>query len=124
VAEIFEKNGPNAVSDLDKKWSSTQSKRVSSYMKLYQSFASYETFFLIAHRNFVSIFDISNEVWRHIEYNDQVRFIGITLRNNKKEDYAGRISDFKYSDKYKASVIVGANQLHFLHIDERFNRFP
>jgi 3-oxoacyl-ACP reductase-like protein len=61
---------------LNRTWSRITSKRVSTYMKLYASLCTYEAYVLVAHRNFVSVFDISHETWQHHEYNDLVRYMG------------------------------------------------
>lgn len=65
---------------LKDKWAGILDLRLSCYFKLYQSFLNFETFFLVAHRNFVSSFDLSNAEWRHYEYDDCVRHLGLAIR--------------------------------------------
>jgi hypothetical protein len=46
---------------MDKKWAEYGTRKVASFLKLYISFIMFETFFIIAHRSFVSLFDLSEE---------------------------------------------------------------
>ena len=88
----------------------------------------FETFFIIAHRSFTSIFDLSEEKWYHYNYKEAVRYLSLTTRTSSTENYAindkGRSQTKKYTDMYKIGVVVGANQIHFMrinaHIHERF----
>lgn len=107
-----------------KRWDFIKQKRVSSYMKLYRCCVTYETFFLVAHRNFVSAFNISTETWQHTMYQDQVRELALMNRTVKKRnDDKTRLVEaykynFRYSDKYKVAAIVGSNQIHYLSIND------
>ena len=83
----------------------------------------FETFYLVAHRNFLSIFDLSEETWTHYVYEDTVRHIGLTTRAGKYS-YLNDTDEFrskivKSTDKYKIGIVVGSNQLHFLRINVR-----
>ena len=75
-----------------------------------------------AHRNFVSIFDISIQGWRHIEYNDQVRYVGNTQITTVKNVLSARNSDKQKYVKYIIAVIVGLNQIHHLDVDNLENK--
>ena len=64
---------------------------------------------LFAHRNFVSIFDISKQGWRHIEYNDLVRYVGNTTITTEKSVFSPRSKEKEKTVKYLIAVIVGLN---------------
>lgn len=50
--------------------------RIGDYVKLYASFLTFESFVLVAHRHFVSIYSFIEQDWqRHWIYEDTVRFI-------------------------------------------------
>jgi hypothetical protein len=72
----------------------------------------------VAHRNFLSILDISTDVWHHEQYSDLVRYMGLTLRTNKKDDNKSKHARFRYTDKYKVAIVVGSSEVHFLGIDK------
>ena len=68
---------------MDNTWNNIASKKLSSYFKLYACQIMFETFFMVAHRNYVSIYDLSEEEWTHYVYEDTVRHIGLTTRAGK-----------------------------------------
>ena len=96
---------------MDKKWAEYGTRKVANYLKLYQSFLMFETFFIVAHRSFVSLFDLSEEIWHHYNYKDTVRQISLTTRKsaNKENQEKIRSDSKKYTEIYKIGVVVGAN---------------
>jgi len=52
------------------------SKRVSNFMRLYRSQMSFENFFVVGHRRFVSAYHLVTEVWTHFKFDDNVQYIG------------------------------------------------
>ena len=112
---------------MDKKWAEYETRKVENYLKLYSSFLMFETFFIIAHRSFVSLYDLSVEIWHHYNYRDTVRYVSLVTRESAtKENLENSRSDTKkYSQIYKIGVVVGANQIHFLRINAHMKEtFP
>jgi len=67
----------------------------------------------VAHRNFVSVFDLGDEQWTHYPFSDTVRYLSLTTRNNKIDKSGGRGNfALKYVEKYKVVAIVGSNLLY------------
>lgn len=78
----------------------------------------------MAHRNLVSIFDLSEEQWTHSLFDDTVRYMGLVTRNNKKsEGYKRGEKVFNYTEKYKIAVVVGWQQIYFFRVqDDKMER--
>jgi len=50
---------PKDIKTIDQSWSTIIHRRVAKYLKVFTCFLFYSTFFLVAHRNMVSIFDLN-----------------------------------------------------------------
>lgn len=119
VAVCKNYGGSDPAKTMNRKWNDIKSKRVSAYMRLYSSFCQLVSYFMIAHRNIVSIFDLSTEKWSHHVYEDTVRYVGLTVRNNTKTSEAlGRFQNFSYIMKYKVGIVVGSSEVHYLRITD------
>lgn len=107
----------------DVKWANIMQKRVAGYLKLYRSIIIFDCFFVVAHRSFVSAYNLSTDMWEHICYKDFVRQLAITLRTVKRpsDERKGFITDvknmYRYTEKYKLAVVVGVSEIHYLTID-------
>jgi len=75
---------------------------------------------LIAHRNFVSAYDVINKQWKHFKYDDSVRYLGQAISSKKDEKKGNeRGATFTYREKYEIAVFVGANEIHFLTFPDK-----
>jgi hypothetical protein len=53
-------------------------------------------------------------------FEDTVRFLGLTTRNNKKKVTQERGQDaFVYTDRYKVACVVGWNTIYFFRIENK-----
>jgi hypothetical protein len=85
---------------MDKKWAEYGTRKVASFLKLYLSFIMFENFFIIAHRSCVSLFDFSEEKWRHYNYKDKVRYVSLTTRGSalkERDEKKSRSNTKKYT---------------------------
>ena len=64
--------------NIDARWKTVVHSRISSHVKLYTSFLCYSTYFLVAHRNMVSVYDLRKNTWGiNFEYDDIVRCLSL-----------------------------------------------
>ena len=67
------------------RWKLVVHYRVSNYLKLYSCFLCYSTYFLVSHRNFVSVFDLKTNKWQqNIEFDDFVQCLALCRSSSKK----------------------------------------
>ena len=58
--------------------------RIAPYFNLYKQFINFMTYFMVAHRNHVSMFDILRGKWTDMKtFKDTVRYIAVKKRSNK-----------------------------------------
>ena len=103
--------------------------RISPYFNLYSDFCNFKTFFLVAHRHIVSVFDIVKGQWTSMKtFPGFVRKIMIRRRPEPALKSLGiqrlqtelpflRMGEIKDQTKYNIVVQAGANSLHFLMIN-------
>ena len=60
------------------RWETAVNRRVSNYLKIFNCFIAYSTFFLVSHRNLVSVFDLTTNEWKQeIEFKDVVQCLAL-----------------------------------------------
>ena len=63
-------------------------KRISPYFRLYRSFVNYKTHMLVSHRNYVSVYDLTQGKWfeERLVFAESVVFLAINERGQPKEN--------------------------------------
>lgn len=84
---------------IESRFATGHHRRISRYFHNYTEFINFGTFMYVAHRNFVSVFDLKNKVTDiyHLRYDDQV-----VLLTQNNEDMPG------------ITVLLGNNELHHI----------
>ena len=68
------------------RWKLIVQNRMSNYLKLYSCFRMYSTYFLVAHRNLVSVFDLKTKEWQqNMEFDDFVQYLARCDKNTELE---------------------------------------
>ena len=105
--------------------------RIAPYFNLYADFCSFKTFFLVAHRTFVSVFDIVKGQWTSMKTfpgfvrkimiqtrpEPALRSLGLQRTQIQTELPFLRTGGTADRTKYNIMVQEGASSLHFLKID-------
>ena len=66
------------------RWKLIVQNRMRNYLKLYSCFRMYSTYFLVAHRNLVSVFDLKTKEWQqNMEFDDFVQYLARCDKNTK-----------------------------------------
>ena len=113
-------------------WAQIKNNRIIDYCKLFLSIVNLMTFFLIAHRNFISVFDLQNKQWlsEHFQFKDEVRCLEV-MRSHQKVEVATpldrtktqiiRENKIEADKRFFAIVFVGTNSIKKLEISQDFS---
>lgn len=82
---------------IQKKWDNLMDAKVAKFMKFYPWFSNMSTNFVVAHANFLSIYDVGIQDWNHIELKSEIMTGFRVVEVADKE---------QGQDKYWAAVVL------------------
>jgi len=107
--------GPSVLKPMDQeeKWDIVLHRRIAPYFNMYPAYLNFETYFLVAHDRFVSIFNLSRGTWEHTyPFSDDVLHLNVNKRKRKNQDSK------QYADLHQVVVVVGTNELFSIRINK------